>query len=395
MVAIDQLDVSPGAVASLAEQLEAAHAHRVVRSPRGWELLRYEDSLMALRDPALMRAKLFLWRADNIELTEGFSRDFLERTLNSQEGEQRKHLRTPMARLLSPRRTKTLFDDVHEIVNRTLDEVANPDDVDFLTEVAWRIPSQTYCAMVSIPWEMAPTVARLSDSSLAPLLTMEKHRRPEMEAAYEEIFDLVIEHIEHRRNHLSDDFTSALIEEEMAGNLSRQEVYDIGVGLLQASVDNTVHQSALTVGKILQHPDSWQQLLAQPELMPNAVEEVTRMWPRFRTHIRYAAGDQEQFGVQLKDDDLVFIHVVGAQHDERVFERPLEFDITRPLLPGPLVFGQGQYSCLGQHLARLEMHELMLAMMKRFPNARLLEFEEHEGPFVREVTKMRVSLTGN
>lgn len=394
MVAVHQLDVSPGAVATLEEQLEAAQENRVVRSKRGWEVLGYEDGLHALRDPALMRAKLFLWRADNIGLTEGFSRDFLERTLNSQEGEQRKHLRTPMARLLSPRRTKTLFDDVEEIVNRTLDEVKNPDDVDFLEEVAWRIPSQVYCAMVSIPWEMAPTIARLSDSSLAPLLTMESHRKPELEAAYEEIFELVIEHFEHRRENLSDDFTSSLIEEEIAGNLTRQELYDIGVSLLQASVDNTVHQGALAVGKLLEHPESWAQLLAQPDLMANAVEEVIRMWPRFRTHIRYAAGDQEQFGVEMDDDDLVFIHVGAGQHDERVFENPMQFDITRPVLPGPLLFGQGQYSCIGQHLARLEMHQLVLAMMKRFPNARLLELEEHEGPFVREVTKMRVSLTG-
>jgi len=273
--------------------------------------------------------------------------------------------------------------------------VQNPDDVDFLQEIAWRIPSMTYCAMVSAPWELAPTVARLSDSTLAPLLTMEKHRLQEFEDGYVELFDLVIEHIEQRRQNLGDDFTSALIEEEMAGNLSRQELYDIGAGLLQASVDNTVHQGAMTIGRLLERPESWNLLLEKPELMPNAVEEVIRKWPRFRTHMRYAAGDQEQFGVELKNDDLIFVHVVGAQHDASVFDDPEKFDIERPMFPGPLMFGQGQYSCIGQHLARLEMHELTLAMMNRFPNARLLEFEEHEGPFVREVTTMRVSLTGN
>lgn len=395
MVAVRELTVSPNAVASLEEQLEAAREHRIVRSPRGWELLHYEDSLQALRAPELMRAKLFLWRADNIDLTEGFARGYLERTLNSQEGDQRKHLRTPMARLLAPRSTRTLFDDVHDIVQRAFDEVANPDDVDFLAEIAWRIPSQTYCAMVSIPWDMAPTIARLSDSTLAPLLTMEKHRKPEMEAAYHEVFELVEAHIESRRNNLSDDFTSALIEEELAGNFSRQELYDTGVNMLQASVDNTVHQGALVVARLLERPDSWAQLLEQPSLMPNAVEEVIRKWPRFRTHIRYAANDQELYGAQVAKDDLVFVHVIGAQHDPAVFDEPMQFDIARPMHPGPLMFGQGQYSCLGQHLARLEMHELLLAMMSRFPKARLLEFEEHEGPFVREVTRMRVSLTGN
>lgn len=394
MVAVAELTVSADAVASQEEQLAAQTDHRIVRSPRGWEVLRYEDSLHVLRAPELMRAKLFVWRADNIDLPPGLARTFIETTLNAQEGEQRKHLRVPVARLLAPRSIKRLADDVHEIVHRTLDEVANPDDVDFLGEVAWRIPSQTYCAMVGIPYEYAPTIARISDSSLGPLLTMQKERVPEMEAAYHEGFELVEKHIEERRKDLGDDFTSALIETQMAGDLTMDELYNLGFNFLQASVDNTVHEGAFVVAKLLERPDSWAQLLEHPSLMAQATEEVMRMWPRFRTHMRYAAHDQELFGADLAKDDLVFVHVIASQLDERVFTDPLTFDITRPSTPGPLLFGQGQYSCLGQHLARLEMHELLTAVMERFPKARLLTFEEHEGPFVREVTKMRVSLTG-
>ncbi|CAN5271293.1 hypothetical protein BH11ACT4_BH11ACT4_19450 [soil metagenome] len=394
MVAVAELTVTPDAVASQDEQLLAQREHRIIRSPRGWEVLRYEDSLHVLRAPDLMRAKLFVWRADNIDLPAGLARTFIETTLNAQEGEQRKHLRVPVARLLAPRSIRRLADDVHEIVHRTLDEVANPDDVDFLGEVAWRIPSQTYCAMVGIPYEYAPTIARISDSSLGPLLTMQKDRVPEMEAAYHEGFELVEKHIEERRKNLGEDFTSALIETQMAGELTLDELYNLGFNFLQASVDNTVHEGAFVIAKLLERPASWAQLLQNPALMPQATEEVMRMWPRFRTHIRYAAEDQNLFGAEVAKDDLVFVHVIASQLDERVFDNPLDFDITRPMTPGPLLFGQGQYSCLGQHLARLEMHELLTAVMERFPDARLLDFEEHEGPFVREVTTMRVSLSG-
>lgn len=395
MVAVDQLTVSIDAVASLDEQLAAAKENRVVRSPRGWELLRYDDCLWALRAPELMRAKLFVWRADNIGLGPGVARTFIETTLNAQEGDERKRLRIPVAKVLAPRSIKKLEDDVREIVRIALDEVENPDDVDFLTEVAWRIPSMTYCAMTNIPYSYAPTIARLSDSSLAPLLTMEKHRVPEMEAAYVEMFELVETYFEERRKNLGDDYTSMLIELQMAGELTLDELYNLGVNFLQASVDNTVHQGAIAVGQMLAHPEAWKQLLADPSLVPGAVEETMRMWPRFRTIIRYAADDFEMLGQQVKKDDLVFEHIEASQYDEAVFPDPHTFDITRSMHPGPLVFGQGQYSCLGQHLARLEMRELLSAVMNRFPHARLLEFEEHQGPFVREVTKMRVSLTGN
>lgn len=394
MVAVDQLTVSMDAVASIQEQLVAAQEARVVRSPRGWELLHYQDCLWALRAPELMRAKLFVWRADNIDLPPGLARTFIETTLNAQEGDQRKHLRVPVAKLLAPRSIKKLEDDVREIVRIALDEVENPDDVDFLSEVAWRIPSMTYCAMTNIPYEYAPTIARLSDSTLAPLLTMEKDRVPEMEAAYVEMFDLVETYFEERRQDLGDDFTSALIETQMAGELTLDELYNLGVNFLQASVDNTVHEGALVIAQLLARPDSWHRLLAQPELVPNAVEEVMRMWPRFRTIIRYAADDFEMLGEKVAKDDLIFEHIEASHFDESVFPDPFTFDITRPLNPGPLIFGQGQYSCLGQHLARLEMRELLSAVMNRFPHARLLEFEQHQGPFVREVTTMRVSLTG-
>ncbi|WP_028266045.1 cytochrome P450 [Arthrobacter sp. MA-N2] len=395
MVAVKELTVSPGAIASLEEQLEAAASARIVKSPRGYEIFHYEDSLQVLRSPDIRRAKLFLYRADNIGLTEGYARDFMERMLNTQEGEQRKHLRTPMARLLSPRKTKTLTEAVRDIVNTLLDEVQNPDDVDFLKEVSWRLPPEVYCHMVSIPRELAPTIGRLSDSLLGPLLTVDSSRKQELIDAHYEVFALVEEHIETRRKNLNDDFTSALIEEEMAGNLSTQELYDTGVGLLEASVDNTVHQSAIMMGMLLEDQGRWQQLLAEPGLMPNAVEETLRVYPRFRTHMRYVPETMDVLGTTVPKDDLIFIHVEAAQNDPTVFDNPSEFDMTRPMVPGPLLFGQGQYSCIGQNLARLEMHTLLTAVMERFPNARLIEpWQQHEGPFVREVTSLRISLTG-
>jgi cytochrome P450 len=396
MVAVHELGVARDAIASLDEQFEAAAQNRVVRSPRGWELLHYDDGLKALRTPDLMRAKLFLWRADNIGLTSGFARDFMERMLNTQEGEQRKHLRTPMARVLAPRSTKTLTQAIHDIVEMIFDDIENPDDVDFLREVSWRLPPLVFCEMMSIPYELAPRIGRISDSLLGPLLTVDASRRDELEAAHHEVFDLITEHIEARRRNLGDDFTSAIIEEEMAGNLTRQELYDTGVGMLEASTDNTVHQSAIMLGMLLEDRSRWEALLAEPELIASATEETLRLKPRFRTHMRYAPRDLEFAGVEMNDDDLIFIHVEAAQQDPQVFDNPRDFDIRRPMNPGPLLFGQGQYSCIGQHLARLEMHTLLGAALRRFPNARLIEpWEEHAGPFVREATKVRVSLTGN
>ena len=393
MVAVDQL--GPTDLATTDELLAAAKDHTVVRSPRGLEVLRYQDALEALRDPLLLRAKLFRWRHEQIGLGPGFTQDFIGRMLNSQEGEQRRHLRTPLARILAPRSIRKLTDGVHEIVARILDEIDNPDDVDFLTEVTWRLPSMVYCLMVSAPYELAPTIQRLSDSIIGPFLTVDSSRLQELEDARQEAYGLAVRHIEERRKNLGDDFTSALIREEMNGNLTRSELHDIGAILLEASVDNTAHQAAIMVARLLERPDAWNDLVADRSLIAGATEETIRLWPRFRTHIRYASQDMQFGGADLAEDDMVFVSVTAAQLDAEVFPEPHTFDIRRPTIPGTLVFGQGQYSCIGMHLARLEMHALLDAVLERYPRARTLEYVEEEGPFIRAVTKFRVSLTGN
>ncbi|SDB96261.1 Cytochrome P450 [Raineyella antarctica] len=393
MVAVADLRFAD--TATLDELLAARGEGRMVRSPRGWEVLGYEDSLEALRHPQLLRAKLFLTRADKLGLGPGFARSYMERMLNTQEGEQRTHLRTPTAKVLAPRVVRKLAEEVHTIVHRLLDEVADPSDVDLLNEVCWRLPPAVYCVMFGAPMEHAGTIARLSDSLLGPILSQDSSRIQELEDAHHEAFEFVIRQIEDRRGHLGEDFTSFLVEQEMSGYFTRQELYDTGVNILEASVDNTVHQGAEVIGRLLERPDDWRRVLADRDLVRNAIEEVTRMWPRFRTHMRYAAEDIELFGEDLSYDDIVFVNVEAAHHDERVFEDPLTFDVARPVHPGPLVYGQGQYSCLGQHLARLEMSELLNAILDRYPHARLIEpFQEHAGPFVREATRLRVSLTG-
>lgn len=393
MVAVTEL--GPTDMATTEELVAAQREHRVVRSPRGLEVLHYKDALEALRDPLLMRAKLFLWRHDRIGLGPGFARDFLERTINTQEGEQRRHLRTPLARILAPRSIRKLTDSVGEIVDQILDDIENVDDVDFLAEVCWRLPSLVYCRMVSAPDSLAPTVQRLSDSILGPMLTVDASRVKELEDARKEAYDIAVTHIEERRKNLGDDFTSSLIREEMDGNLTTQELHDLGAALLEASVDNTAHAAAILVARLLERPEEWARVRDDRTLIAGATEETMRLWPRFRTHMRYASQDMEFADVPLATDDMVFVSVQAAHRDPEIYPEPEAFDPTRPLAPGTLVFGQGQYSCIGMHLARLEMHTLLDAVLERFPDARLLGYEEEDGPFIRSVTSFRVSLTGN
>ncbi|MEA2176904.1 MAG: hypothetical protein QOG77_201 [Solirubrobacteraceae bacterium] len=356
--------------ATLAELGDARERSWVASSDRGLEVLRYSEGMSLLRDRRFKKGGTFLWRLDAFGITEGPVREAWNRMLVTNDGEMRSHLRLPMSRLLGRRQTDKLRDAVTAIVHRVLDEAPDGDDIDLMEHVAWRIAPGVYCELFSAPLEEAPTAARLSDSTLGPILTMDAARRQESLDAFVESEAFVREHVDNRRGDLGDDFTSALIREQEAGNLTEEELVGTGVGLLQASIDNTVHQMGLAVGTLLEDPARWARIVADPGLIPNAVEEVIRFRPRFGTIFRIAADDLELNEVGVQAGAAVFVSVRAGQRDPRAFEEPDTFVLDREPL-APLMFGNGPYSCLGQHLARMEVRALLEALVERFPGVHL------------------------
>ena len=358
------------ATATREELAEARERSPYAKSERGHEVLRYAEGMALLRDRRFRKGGTFLYRLDAFGITEGPVRESWNRMLVTNDGEQRTHLRLPISRLLGRRQMDRLEATVRAIVDRVLDEVPEGDDVDLLEHVAWRIPPIVYCELFSAPPEEAPTAARLSDSTLGPILTMDASRRQESLDAFTESLEFVREHVDRRRGDLGDDFTSALIREQEAGNLTEDELVGSGVGLLQASIDNTVHQIGLVLGTLLEEPSHWARIVADPALVRGAVEEVIRLRPRFGTIFRIAGSDLELEDVAVREGSAVFVSVRAGQRDPRRFEDPDTFVLDREPSP-PLMFGNGPYSCLGQHLARMEVHALLHALAERFPGARL------------------------
>jgi cytochrome P450 len=221
---------------------------------------------------------------------------------------------------------------------------------------------------------------------------MDFDRRQESLDAFVESLQFVREHVDRRRGDLGDDFTSALIREQEAGNLTEDELLETGVGLLQASIDNTVHQIGLAVGTLLEEPGRWARIVADPGLIPNAVEEVIRLRPRFGTIFRIAGSDLELNELALEEGTAVFVSVRAGQRDPRRFEEPDTFVVDREPAP-PLMFGNGPYSCLGQHLARMEVHALLHALAERFPGVHLTApMTQRDFNAVTEVATLRGAL---
>jgi cytochrome P450 len=384
--------VDPG-TATLAELGDARERSWAARSDRGYEVLRYAQGMALLRDRRFRKGGTFLYRLDAFGITDGPVREAWNRMLVTNDGEARTHLRLPISRLLGQRQMAKLGDTVRAIVDRVLDEAPAGDDIDLMRHVAWRIPPLVYCELFSAPPEEAERAARLSDSTLGPILTMDAARRQESIDAFVESEDFIRTYVDRRRGDLGDDFTSALIREQEAGNLTESEVVETGVGLLQASIDNTVHQIGLTLGTLLEDPARWERVVADPGLIGPAIEEAIRLRPRFGTIFRIAASDLELDGLDVQEGGAVFVSVRAGQRDPRRFEEPDAFSLDREPSP-PLMFGNGPYSCLGQHLARMEVRALLESLVERFPGTRLsLPMTQEDFDAVTEVSELRGTLS--
>jgi cytochrome P450 len=111
-------------------------------------------------------------------------------------------------------------------------------------------------------------------------------------------------------------------------------------------------------------------LLADPSLIPSAVEEALRMFPAFAHFRRTATKDTELLGQPIAKGDKVVMWYVSSCRDESLYENPDHFDVTRN--PEHQAFGAGgRHFCLGTALARLELRVLLEETLARFPNLEL------------------------
>jgi len=378
---------------SIPEDYAAARAlDWAAESPRGLEVLRYRQGQELLDLRGLEKGPAFLQRLDDIGLTSGPAREYWERTLITNEGEVRERLRAPLAQLFRPAQIGKLQKTVRAMVDRALDEVDDPSDVDFMQQIAWKIPPQVYCHLISAPMELAPRIAHLSDTILAPILTCDKARLQNSIDALWAAEEFIQEHIEARRDNLGDDFTSALIRLQLQGLISPDDLILQALGILQASIDNTVHQMGLTFGTLLEDRSRWSALVQQPSLAANAIEETFRLRPRFGTIFRYARDPVHYEDILIPADSWVYVSVRSAGRDADRFEDPDTFRLGRPAAKA-LMFGNGPYNCLGQTLARLEIGEVVRAVLARYPNIRLLdEWRTFDTNAVSETAHLRVSL---
>ncbi len=285
-------------------------------------------------------------------------------------------MRAVLMRRFTPRAVRAKRADIERIAAEVLDTAVTSGErgeFDFVPLVAAPFPLAVMAFSLGVPRDDWDLLYRWTNEVIGK--DDPEFRRPgerpgetflrargELHAYFERL-------IEQRRGEPGEDLVSALLAGEIDGApLTAEQLLQYCEVLVEAGNETT--RNAITGGVLAfcQHPGTWEQLRAHPELLPDTIEEILRWVSPISHFSRVATEDCEVRGIEIRAGDPIALYFASANRDEDVFDDPFTFRIDRR--PNPhLAFGFGEHFCMGAHLARVEldvMFRLLLARVDSF-----------------------------
>ncbi|MFI6776983.1 cytochrome P450 [Nocardia sp. NPDC050412] len=272
-------------------------------------------------------------------------------------------LRRKLTGAFTVKRMKQLEEHIIEITERQLDEMARlTPPVDLVKAFALPVPSLVICELLGVPYADRETFQVNSAQFLVKDQTLE-----EKMAAFGAMNTYLAELVTRKRAEPGDDLLSDLARHD---DLSIEELVGIAFLLLLAGHETTANMLALGTFALLEHPDQLAELRADPDLVPDAVEELMRYLSVADIFYRYATDDIELGGETIGKGSTVVVSLLAANRDPQRFDEPDTLDVHRKAR-GLVSFGHGIHQCLGQQLARIEMRAGFAGLLRRFPTLAL------------------------
>jgi cytochrome P450 len=370
-----------------------------------WVVTGYPEAEEILHNPAFAReasaAQQFrhLGRRDVDALDVVHAIDIQLASLINRDPPAHTRLRRLVARAFTPRAASSWQPRINAIVDQLVDAVAGRERFDLLHDLAYPLPQTVICELLGVPVEDVAAVTTsfghaqimtVRGGSQGGQGTPDDLRRIAQAQAVAQV-DYFRSVIAERRRQPRDDLISALVEAEEEGDrLSMDELIGTVTTLIGAGHETTANLVANGMLALITHPDQYQRLRDEPELLPDAMEEIFRHETPSRGQPRIATERVEVAGKTIEPGQIVQVILNAVNRDPRVFERPDEFDISRPVVRH-LTFSAGIHFCLGAALARAEAATMFQAIITRLGNLELDVDEVRWRPaYIRGLTALPV-----
>ncbi len=299
--------------------------------------------------------------------------------------------RKTVSAVFTPRAVAALRDGVEQTAANLLDRLARESGPSGVVDIVGRYCSQLPVAIISdilgVPERDRHRVLEFGELAAPSLdlgLPWRQYRSVQKGIGGFNVW--LAAHLRQLRRAPGDDLMSQLIRTAESGaaetHLDETELQAIAGLVLAAGFETTVNLLGNGIRMLLDSPAQLQALRQQPELWPNAVEEILRLESPVQLTARVALRDVELAGAPVSRGQLVVVYLAAANRDPSVFPEPHRFDIQRPNAGKHLAFSGGRHFCLGAALARAEGEVGLRTFFERFPDVRAA------GPGARRNTRV-------
>ncbi|HTH86736.1 cytochrome P450 [Mycobacterium sp.] len=276
--------------------------------------------------------------------------------------------RRVLSRVFTPRRMEAIEPLARRYCERALDQLVGSSRFDFIADLGAQIPMRTIGYLLGIPEEGQQAVR---DNTNQAIGLKDSSGYAVSENAFENSYQLFADYIEWRAEHPSDDLMTQLLNAEVEDEgeirrLTRTEVLMYTSMVAGAGNETTTRLIGFIGALLSDHPDQRRELVADPGLIPGAIEEVLRYESPSPVQARYVAHDVKCWDQAIPEGSIMLLLNGSANRDERHFPDGERFDIHRR--GAHLSFGQGLHFCLGSALARMQARVATEELLKRWPD---------------------------
>ncbi len=339
-----------------------------------WVVTRYSDVSAVMKDRRFSSDRVTMARGRYADKYQPVF-DLLSRVMLQTDDPRHKRLRDHVHSAFTRTAAENYAEKIRSLCSTLLEAGRAGGQMEFVSDFAAPLPILVISEIVGIPAEERDQIKIWCDAFSTVALNFYVHLSDEQldycSAQIDAFRSYLINKVEvARRSPGSDLISSLTMAADEGHSLDLDELVANCVLLLNAGNETTTCLLANGLGLLLENPDQMKLLRAEPERIPNAIEEILRLQGPVQFLGRIATQDVDVGGKPIKAGDMVLTVLGAANRDPDVFDQPDRFNIMRSPLH-QLGFGTGPHLCAGIQLARLEAKIAFEALLENVPNIEL------------------------
>ncbi|SMG50218.1 Cytochrome P450 [Rhodococcus rhodochrous J3] len=349
-----------------------------------WVVTRYEDVKAVFRDNQLFSPSIALEKitptsdeANAVLARYGYA---MNRTLVNEDEPAHMPRRRALMEPFTPAALAHHEPMVRRLTREYVDRFIDTGHVDLVDEMLWEVPLTVALHFLGVPEEDMDT---LREYSIAHTVNTWGRPAPEQQVAvadavgkFWQFAGTVLDKM--RKNPDGHGWMpfGIRVQQEQPDVVTDSYLHSMMMAGIVAAHETTANASANALRLLLEHRDVWEEICADPSLIPNAVEECLRHSGSVAAWRRLVTADTTINGVAIPAGAKLLIVNSSANHDERHFDQADDFDIRRDNASDHLTFGYGSHQCMGKNLARMEIQIFLEELTRRLPHMELVPDQE-------------------